>query len=150
MINLQKLLALLTMVSGMILFSVVAGLSETEIQKKACFVDFDGDGIDDNIPDEDGDGIPNSADPDFTIELSGNSSEATNQEGFVNFGAQLKASGLAPDLATTSEKFGRRMFCARALSQNRCGFTSEEGFGAESGIGIGTTGGGGCAGGVCR
>jgi len=38
---------------------------QTKLQHGAQFVDEDGDGYNDNAPDDDGDGIPNGLDPDY-------------------------------------------------------------------------------------
>ena len=114
--------------------------------ESAIFADFDGDGINDNIEDGDSDGIPDDADPDYFPTINNGEQPAD----MIDFSGGLDSAGLTPDLLKNSDKFGKRRFCVRALTQNRCGFTSEEGFGAEGlGIGIGGSG-GGCAGGICR
>jgi hypothetical protein len=109
------------------------------------WVDMDGDGFNDNAPDEDGDAIPDAADPDFipapTVEES--------NTGMINFGETIQEVGLAEDFSTNLEKFGQRDFLTRAMAQNRCGFDAGDEFGNE-GIGIGGSSGGGCVGGVCR
>ncbi len=121
---------------------------DNEKSKKEIFADFDGDGINDNTPDDDGDGIPNPADPDYDADFEKETEKM--QTGLINFGSDIQQAGLAADITTNSEKYGKREFCGRALSNNRCAFTSEEGFGSE-GIGVGVAGGGGaCAGGICR
>jgi hypothetical protein len=133
------------LVFGLIIFfgtdqPVMAG--EEEIKP---YVDMDGDGFNDNAPDEDGDGIPDAADPDFIpVET-----EETNMVGLIKFGEVLKKAGLIEDYSTNLQKFGQLNFCTRALSKNRCGFDAGDDFGSE-GIGIGGGSSGGCAGGVCR
>lgn len=119
-----------------------AGPVTADMNAKTNFADFDGDGINDNAPDDDGDGIPNIAEP-------GYKKETGEQSDFINFSASLQTA-VADALLTNYDRFGKRQFGARALTQNRCGFTSEEGFGSDIGIGLGAAGGGACAGGVCR
>jgi len=106
---------------------------------------MDGDGFNDNAPDEDGDAIPDAADPDY-VPADSNDEGMT---GLINLGKALVEIGLAPDLGTNIQTFGRLDFCTRAISQNRCGFDAGDDFGSE-GIGIGGNSGGGCVGGVCR
>ncbi|MFH2035147.1 MAG: hypothetical protein ABIJ45_01990 [Candidatus Zixiibacteriota bacterium] len=125
-----------------LLISPIAVFSEN-IELKP-FVDIDGDGFDDNIADDDGDAIPNTADPDF-MEVPEPQNESSN---FINFSGALEAAGRTVDLSENSDKFGELSFNTRALTKNRCAFTSEDGFGGE-GVSVGA-GGGACAGGVCR
>jgi len=134
--------AVLLIIPILVLFSVPSGLAESEAPEKIRFADFDGDGINDNAPDEDGDGIPDNADPDYIVVDAG-------KLGFINFQAGLGTSAINDALLTNYDRFGKRKFCARALGEDRCGFTSDEGFGGDIGIGL-SSGGGACAGGVCR
>ena len=138
------LLTIVIILPLLILFSNIQVMAEEEIPDKIRFVDFDGDGINDNAPDEDSDGIPDNADPDYVLD------DAEEQSGLINFNAVLKPTAVDDALLTNYDKYGRREFCTRALSVNRCGFTSDEGFGGNIGIGLSAGGGGGCAGGVCR
>ena len=117
-----------------------AGETETK-----PYIDMDGDGFDDNAPDEDGDAIPDGADPDYVTIPP----EAENMNGLINFGETLAKAGLIEDFSTNKQKFGKLDFCTRAMGQNRCGFDAGDDFGSE-GIGIGGGSGGGCVGGVCR
>ena len=127
----------------LLLLTVTTSFSKDIIKKG--YADFDGDGINDNIDDDDGDGIPNNADPDFVeIEVNQQVSNA------MDFGATINEMGLTADVGKNSDKFGTREFNGRDLSDNRCGFTSEDSFGS-GGLGIDIGGGGGaCAGGVCH
>jgi len=109
------------------------------------YVDMDGDGFDDNASDEDGDAIPDAADPDYVPAPA----EDENMSGLINFGETLKEVGIVEDFSTNMQKFDRLDFHTRAMAQNRCGFDAGEEFGSE-GIGIGGSSGGGCVGGVCR
>jgi len=138
------LLLTITVIFPLLAIFLSTGVTaEDESHRRLCFDDFDGDGINDNAADEDGDGIPDNADPDFLP-------EDAEQSGLINFQASLKPAATDDALLTNYDKYGRREFCTRALSENRCGFTSDEGFGGSIGIGLGAAGGGGCAGGVCR
>jgi hypothetical protein len=136
--NLACLRVLITFALLMFIYGISG--AETEI----VFTDFDGDGINDSVADDDADGIPNNADPDFVEESADNS-----MSGLINLSGGLQASGKVIDVSENSGKFGRRQFFIRTLTQNRCGFTAEEGFGS-TGLGIGVGGGGACAGGVCH
>lgn len=138
----RGLLLISTVLLGLALMAFMAGIALTGTDDKTAFADFDGDGINDNAPDDDGDGIPNNAEPHYTKETG-------DQSGFINFSASLQTT-VDEALMTNYDRFGKRQFAARALTQNRCGFTSEEGFGSSIGIGLGAAGGGACAGGVCR
>ena len=109
------------------------------------YVDMDGDGFNDNASDEDGDAIPDAADPDYVPIPPENES----MTGHINFGETLKAVGLMEDFSTNIHKFGKLDFFTRAMAQNRCGFDAGADFGSE-GIGIGGSSSGGCVGGVCR
>jgi hypothetical protein len=109
------------------------------------WVDMDGDGFDDNASDEDGDAIPDAADPDFVPIPT----EDEGVAGLINLGATIQKAGLTEDFSTNLQKFGRLDFLTRAMAQNRCGFDAGDEFGNE-GIGIGGSSGGGCVGGVCR
>ncbi len=59
-----------TLFLGLLVFTVMAVLAPST-QAQTCdsthsnFVDLDGDGFNDNAPDQDGDGIPNGLDPDY-------------------------------------------------------------------------------------
>ncbi|MEW5924129.1 MAG: hypothetical protein AB1746_09090 [Candidatus Zixiibacteriota bacterium] len=139
----RRLLLIPTVLFGLALLAVMPGITLAGTDADVGFADFDGDGINDNAPDDDGDGIPNDADPDYMKDTGG-------QSGFINFSASLKATAIDDALLTNYDKFGKKRFSARALTENRCGFTSDEGFGSDIGIGIGAAGGGACAGGVCR
>ncbi len=116
-----------------------------------AYADLDGNGINDNIPDSDGDGIPDPADPDYegVIEVSANANESGD---FVNFAEGISLIDTAPVYLNHSQHFGVLDFSVRNLSENRIGFDCDDCFGSDLGIGIGSGGGGGgaCAGGVCH
>lgn len=141
--KIRGLLILTAIITGLIFPAFMSGPALAEEETGLGFADFDGDGINDNAADDDGDGIPNDADPDFIKDAGG-------QSGFINFAAGLKTTAIDDALLTNYDRFGKKRFCARGLTENRCGFTSEEGFGSDIGIGLGSAGGGACAGGVCR
>ncbi len=131
------------LISSVLIFAIPnIGNAETTAPKPS--VDIDGDGFDDNIADDDGDAIPNTADADY-VETPDETNETS---GFLNFSGGLEATGRTVDLSENSDKFGELSFNCRSLTKTRCSFTSEEGFGGE-GVNVGA-GGGACAGGVCR
>jgi hypothetical protein len=107
------------------------------------FVDLDGDGIDDNETDNDGNNIPDcfeGKDVNFEpVEVRSILGNVFNSE---------KSLKDPVDLRTNTDKFGSLAFKARGLPQRCCGFGTEDEFGSESGLGI-SSGGGACAGGVC-
>jgi len=108
------------------------------------FVDFDGDGLNDNVRDLDHDGIP-----DFRREMTPEPPLITLR-GATNIFKEIEPSDSDVSLfLSNSERFGHLRFCTRALSRNRGGFAAGEDFGPGSGIGQSTSR-GGCAGGVCR
>ncbi len=108
------------------------------------FVDLDGDGLNDNIADQNDDGIP-----DF-------GKKVVSQRHFTVRGVTTDLfKGLETHQAPTelylskSDRFRSLKFCTRSLAQCRGGFTSGDEFGPGNGIGQGALS-GHCAGGVCR
>ncbi|MCX6827718.1 MAG: hypothetical protein NT002_00300 [candidate division Zixibacteria bacterium] len=112
------------------------------------FVDYDGDGFDDNAPG--GDGIPTS------MENPSNAESATEAvpDDSPSAGMFDLSGGNAAAIdieMSNSSAFGSRQFVARSLTQNRCSLDSDIGFGSSAGIGIGVMSGGMvCSGGVCH
>jgi len=108
----------------------------------AVYTDCDGDGFDDNAPDDDTDGIPDEFERHgFVSALVGQlqvSQMFTNNNAGVGMKARLRC----------KESFGRRLFAVRSVSENRLNF--DTGFGSGLGLGGGLGAGGGCAGGVCQ
>ncbi len=81
----MKAVAKISMIFGLVLFvSLFITSSDTSAQqfkgKKAGvgFVDLNGDGINDNAKDADGDGIPNCLDPDFVRPMDGSGNKFMN------------------------------------------------------------------------
>lgn len=111
---------------------------------KAVFVDFDGDGIDDNLADLDGNSIP-----DRFEKKSAAPAEAAPQGVLGNVFDATYAP--APELESSDRAaaFGERQFPARAIAPHRAGFGADEKFGPGNDIGIGSLT-SGCAGGVCH
>ena len=107
----------------------------------AAYMDYDGDGFDDNAPDDDTDGIPDE------LELHGFISAPTAQLQVSAMFTGNSANVETPDRGGCGENFGRRQFATRAVCENRQDF--DEGFGSDLGLGGGLGAGGGCAGGVC-
>lgn len=112
--------------------------SETASNPVPCFVDLDGDGLDDNIRDLDGDGIP-----DF-----GSDNGATTANPSNGLGVFAGMDAATADVVVAADKFGDRKYCTRWLPSNRGGFTSGDGFGPGEGIGSAALG-KVCIGGVC-
>ena len=105
------------------------------------FVDLDGDGFDDNAPDDDADGIPDEFE-----------SHSFFSAAVVSLGVGQMFGGtssVSPTNKPTSaaEKFGRREFQVRFLCGPRTDFEAD--FASGLGLGGGLGGGGACAGGIC-
>jgi len=147
----MRRLTTLTMLCFSIAFLIyilpTGSVSAAENQNKSVFIDLDGDGFNDNDQDADGDGIPDAADPDSKPQ----GSDKTESADLINFASGLGPAEIPEDMLRASDGFSSNQFNARSLSENRCGFTSEEGFGSGTGVGINDiSGGGGCVGGVCH
>jgi hypothetical protein len=124
-----------------LLFSLTA-LAEDD--KKTAHVDLDGDGFNDNIADNDENGIPDR----FESEAFKPVEQENGALGDI-FNTDLSTSNY-DNLLSCCERFGQRKFRVRALTQRCHGFGLKDDFGSGSGIGLGSLGGaGGCAGGVC-
>nr|MBN2277971.1 hypothetical protein [candidate division Zixibacteria bacterium] len=145
--QLTTLLFVLLCLFGLI-FCHGSNIYAAENSGKAVFIDRDGDGFDDIAADDDGDGIPNGADPN-AAEVAPRPTDKSN--GLIDFSRGLDPAEIPEGILKTSDLFNTNQFNARGLSENRCGFTSEEGFGSGTGVGINDiSGGGGCVGGVCH
>lgn len=131
----------LSLLCGILVIAAFGVSSATEALPKTPFVDLDGDGFNDNIADNDENGIPDryeSKPVEALAEMSGLLGNVFNAE--VNL----------DELYTKSEKFNMRKFKTRALEQRCQGLGDRDDFGPGNGIGLGAVaGGGGCAGGVC-
>jgi hypothetical protein len=140
-------LSILCIISlAFILYPISIASAEDDKTEKTVFVDLDGDGFDDNAPDENGDGIPD--------EMKSVKTEEAEQD--IENSGQLSAFAPLQDLGEytideylpNSERFGRLEFTTRAQSSFRGGFDIDENFGPGNGIGSGAIS--GCAGGVCH
>ena len=116
-----------------------AVFGETE-DTPAVYVDYDGDGFDDNAADADGDGIPDPPDK----------AEKTAPAGTLVFNIGDAGEIDVDGFLVNSEKFGARCFLSRDLSDNRCGFDIGDSFGGEEGAVGNISGGVTCEGGVCH
>jgi hypothetical protein len=119
--------------------------AEDGVESEEVFVDLDGDGFDDNIPDEDNNSIPDTAEDDKNLNeneglLASSDSQFKPIEGLGGFDLN--------SLLSNSEIFGKLKFLTRAQSCYRGGFEAGSDFGPGNGIGLGAAS--GCAGGVCR
>jgi len=120
--------------------------AEDEAVEQKAYVDLDGDGFDDNAPDENSDGIPDDVE----------SGKSKIDEHSFEGGEQIAAFTPLQDIGQynideylpNSEIFGRLKFSTRAQSSFRGGFDIGNNFGSETGIGCGALS--GCAGGVCH
>ncbi len=116
-----------------------------EEPQKTAFVDLDGDGFNDNLADNNGDGIPDRYE-------WGKSDVSLPRVGSVLgdvFSSEISMAGME-DLRSNEERFGQRKFRTQSLSQRCHGFGAEQDFGPGNGIGCGSLGGhGGCSGGAC-
>lgn len=111
---------------------------------KAICVDFDGDGIDDNLADLNGNGIP-----DRFEKKPAEAVEAAAQGTLGNIFEATSAPVPAIESADRAAAFGERQFPTRAIAPHRAGFGADEKFGPGNDIGIGSLT-SGCAGGVCH
>lgn len=119
-----------------------AGVSAyADESEKTKFIDLDGDGFNDNIADNDDNGIPDRYESEATEALA----EMGSFLGDV-FNTEVNLD----HLLTKSERFNTRSFRTRGLAQRCDGFGAKDEFGPGNEIGLGAlSGGGGCAGGVC-
>jgi hypothetical protein len=121
--------------------AVSAAAASEEALPRTPFVDLDGDGFNDNIADNNDNGIPD--------RFESKPAEALAEMGSL-LGNVFNTGVNLDDLRTTAEKFTMRKFETRSLVQRCQGLGSEDDFGPGNGIGLGAiSGGGGCAGGVC-
>lgn len=109
------------------------------------YTDMDGDGLNDNAPDADGDGILDVAESNF---IPTPAETAPAETGLVSF--DVTGTDYVADFLPNSGKFLKRNQCCRMISTNRGGFGSGDQFGPGNGIGIGAVSSGGCSGGVCH
>ncbi len=119
--------------------------AEDNVESEEVFVDLDGDGFNDNIPDEDNNSIPDTAEDDKNLNeneglLASSDSQFKPIESLGGFDLN--------SLLSNSEIFGKLEFLTRAQSCCRGGFEAGSDFGPGNGIGLGAVS--GCAGGVCH
>jgi len=119
---------------------MLAGAPLAVSSTPTVFVDCDGDGFDDNSPDDDADGIPDEFER-HGFTSAGVSSLTVSQM----FTADPRITPLTH--LSCSAGFGMRKFMTRAVCESRLDFDS--GFGSSLGLSGGLGSGGGCAGGVC-
>ncbi len=133
---LTKLLTLSALTVACLLLVGNAGVQAADLADTKCYVDLDGDGLDDNAIDfRDG------------FLLDDEESETTDSGAqVVNPFAQLAADNPVDLPQTHKERFVGHRFSARALSSYRSDFESDFGGG---GAGGSSSGGKTCVGGVC-
>jgi hypothetical protein len=141
-----KPLFILLLVFSLLIIPGQTLLSEDTDEAENTFVDLDGDGFDDNIADDDNDGIPNTAEG-SDIEKT---CDDTIESGNVSMIASLEiASDFNIDqLLSNSERFGKLKFSTRSQSCFRGGFDAGSNFGPSNGTGFTSVS--VCAGGICR
>ncbi|MFH1373713.1 MAG: hypothetical protein ABII79_07960 [bacterium] len=130
-----------------VLLSLGAGVGAAENPPdkaaNAGFVDLDGDGLNDNLPDLNYDGIPDFDKADQPAE------SFVSQSTISDFLNSMDSAVPRLDLVlSNSDGFRGLMFQVRGLSQCRGGFGDDENFGPGYGIGQGAMK-GGCVGGAC-
>ncbi len=111
-------------------------------EKAKVFVDRDGDGFDDSVPDLNGDGIPDPAEP-----RSSNGFGQQDEQGL--FAAVQTLVAALPEFLHNSGSFNHLRTRLSPLTLNRGSFGSGNDFGPGGDIGCGAVVGGACAGGVC-
>ena len=136
---------LILIMSMLALGLFISSAAFAEDNTKPAFVDLDGDGIDDNETDNDGNSIPDCFEGKTNTD-SENSETVRSILGNV-FNSDLTLTS-SEDLRTNADKFGSLAFKTRGLPQRCLGFGTEDEFGSGSGIGL-SSGSSGCAGGVC-
>ncbi|NIP41156.1 MAG: hypothetical protein GWN61_00280 [candidate division Zixibacteria bacterium] len=118
--------------------------AENNAESEEVFVDLDGDGFNDNIPDEDNNSIPDKAEDDkYSDQAEGSELMASAEFKPIESLGDFDPSSLL----SNSELFGQLKFVTRAQSCFRGGFEAGSDFGPGNGIGLGAVS--GCAGGVC-
>lgn len=138
-------LAVILLFIAFLLLPSIATTANTESAKKAAFVDLDGDGFNDNLADNNSDGIPDR----YEFGKSDAALPAVGSALGDVFNSNVSMAGLE-DIRSNEEKFGQRKFRTQSLSQRCHGFGGEQDFGPGNGIGCGSLGGhGGCSGGAC-
>ena len=126
---------------GVLICSFAATIASGGALPETAYVDLDGDGFNDNIADNDDNGIPDRFESEPTKELAEMGSILGNV-----FNTEVNLD----ELYSASEKFNMRKFKTRSLTQRCNGLGASDDFGPGNGIGLGAvSGGGGCAGGVC-
>jgi hypothetical protein len=133
------------MMLALILAPAVPAAAAGSEKAAAIVVDFDGDGIDDNLADLDGNTIPDR----FERTPAAPAEEPAPQGVLGN----VFDTGYTPPAETESADhaaaFGERQFPTRGIPPHRAGFGADEKFGPGNDIGIGSLT-SGCAGGVCH
>ncbi|MDD4050443.1 MAG: hypothetical protein PHR28_00910 [candidate division Zixibacteria bacterium] len=114
------------------------------VAAKAALVDFDGDGIDDNLADLNGNSIPDRFEKNPAA-----ADEAAPQGTLGNIFDATSVPVPAVESTDRAAAFGERQFPTRAIAPHRAGFGADEKFGPGNDIGIGSLT-SGCAGGVCH
>jgi len=141
----------ITLTAGLVLFSLLItptgpahATEQKPVDKAALFIDLDGDGINDNLPDTNSDGIP---------DIAGTGTHATEARVQSALGDVFNTSNPANDsrmekLKSCCDRYAEARFKVRGISLHRIGLTGTDPFG--SGTGVGNAGAGACAGGVCH
>lgn len=136
------------MILALVVFLMPVRIMADEAPKtnESSFVDLDGDGFDDNLPDTDENGIPDNAESN-----SANATDNSDAQGLIAALTPINASGgfSMDQLLPNSEKFGKRKFSCRDQSCFRGGFDAGQDFGPGNGISSVAVS-GGCAGGICH
>jgi hypothetical protein len=137
--KMKKLIALFAVTMLVLSYTNISAQSDTTttnppIQHGKNFVDNNGDGYNDNAPDDDGDGIPNGLDPDYTgPKLQRNKFVDLNGDGINDNAGKGKRNG-------KSSKGGYGT-CNGTGIQTNSGTGTQTGTGTQAGKGRGYKGG---------
>ena len=137
------MILLVMLLTGALLFLTAPGYGDDA--KDTEFVDFDGDGINDNESDNDGNSIPDCFENKDSI-TENSEPEVRSILGNVFNSDKSFKNNIA--LRTNTDKFGSMAFKIRGIPQRCHGFGTVDEFGSGTAVGVSSSS-SGCVGGVC-
>jgi len=143
-----QLRSIIIIMAAMICLLSMTVLAEEANEVKEVFVDFDGDGFNDNHADANENGIPDRVE-NRTAEAADATAPMASVLGNVFEQADPNAAEALDKVTSNYDKFCAMQFKTRAISLHRGGFNAGEAFGPGNGIGVGSVS-SGCEGGVCH